>query len=142
LDRIRYNIDGLKCTDVDDRYYVQIFRNGIIEIRDIIYIHAPFENTLDEYSILGVLDRFDLSFDLLRFFDRSHPYCFLITLRGMKDYGFTTNPSMKFDRDIIFLPPFVWMPGGTHHSEIVSNIGDIIYQAAGHKGVPFGKRIW
>jgi len=142
----RYNFDGYLTytayTQNDNRGYLQIFRNGILEAVDSRTLAPRNEQlalpvtTIEQYIIEG----FSNYLRLLQALEFEPPIIIMLSLLGIKGYAIPVDPFRDewypIDRDDLIIPDVLLESYGVHPHIILQPIFDVIWQAGGHPASP------
>jgi Putative DNA-binding domain len=157
---LRFNLDGIARTaqwtksaatpTMIPAGYVQVFRNGIVEIVDvtILGINDDKKVLLGEVFEIRLLQAVKLHMELLQFLGVEPPVFIMVSLLGVKGYkinrgasslNYAGNYTEEIDRTNLIIPEVMidtFNGGNDHITEVMRPIFDATWNAANHAFSP------
>lgn len=151
----RYNADGLlyESRDTGDgKSYLQVFRDGHLEYGDSYALQGKDNGVASRVFEERVRDTFANALGLLRKLEVSEPIFVSLTLIEVKGllmwlpqamWGFDTNTSHPFDRQVILSPDVLMqnLHEGSPYPSTLLPLMNAIWQGAGLEETPY-KSMW
>jgi hypothetical protein len=143
-DNYRYNFDGILAYDSSGGGYVQLFRNGIIEMVNATMISIDDKLIPAEYLENELLDKLPSYISTQKDMGISPPILVALSLLGVHGCTIGLPPQRhpvedKIDRDVLLLPESLIEHFEFNLPELLKPICDALWNASGYQG-SFNKR--